>query len=76
MKTNENNITVESFQEIADMFNKNKIERKGYILLPSFEGFQLFEIDEERLRLYLKMESIDRNNPYLNKISHESKSDR
>jgi len=48
----------EFIQTILDVFNKSKLERKGYILLPSFEGFKLFEIDEDRLNLYLQAESL------------------
>ena len=35
-----------------------KIERKGFILLPSMEGYKLFEINEDRLKLYLEAESV------------------
>ena len=52
------NIKLEDIQTIFNTFNKSKLERKGYILLPSFEGFKLFEIDEERLKLYLQAESL------------------
>jgi hypothetical protein len=52
------NIKLEDIQTIFNTFNKSKLERKGYILLPSFEGFKLFEIDEDRLKLYLQVESL------------------
>jgi hypothetical protein len=51
-------IKLEDIQTIYESFNKSKLERKGYILLPSFEGFKLFEIDAERLKLYLQAESL------------------
>jgi len=51
-------IKLEDIQTIFENLNTNKIERKGYIMLPSIEGFQLFEISEERLKLYLQAESL------------------
>lgn len=52
------NIKLEDIQTIFETLNKSKIERKGYIMLPSIEGFQLFEISEERLKHYLQAESL------------------
>jgi len=52
------NIKLKDIQTILNTLNKSKLERKGYILLPSFEGFKLFEIDEDRLKLYLQAESL------------------
>jgi hypothetical protein len=49
---------LEDIQTIFNTINKSKLERKGYILLPSFEGFELFEIHEDRLKLYLQAESL------------------
>ena len=57
---------VEDIQEIIETLNKSKEERKGYILIPSPEGFQLYEIDKERLELYLKAETFHRKHLTLN----------
>lgn len=46
-------------KELIDLYNKmkdNHVKRTGYILLPSFKGFDMFEISEERLRKYLDAE--------------------
>lgn len=51
---------LEDIQIVYDMLNKSKVEQKGYILLPDMEGFKLFEIDEERLKMYLQMENYHR----------------
>jgi len=51
-------IKIEDVQTIFETLNKSKVERKGYIMLPSIEGFQLFELPEERLKLYLQAESL------------------
>jgi hypothetical protein len=52
------NIKLEDIQTIFETLNKSKLEQKGYILIPSFEGFKLFEINEDRLKLYLQAESL------------------
>lgn len=52
---------LEDIQSVYDMLNKSKVDRKGYILLPDIEGFKLFEIDEDRLRMYLKAESAHKS---------------
>lgn len=52
-------ITIDNLQEISNNLNKIKPhERNGYILLPSIEGFDLFEINEDRLRKYLVAEQM------------------
>lgn len=51
-------IKIEDVQTIFETLNKSKIERKGYIMIPSIEGFQLFELPKERLELYLHAESL------------------
>lgn len=60
-------LKIEDIQAIYETFNKSKIERKGYIMLPSFEGFKLFEIDEDRLKLYLEAETLYRANNQIKK---------
>jgi len=52
------NIKLYDLQKIFETLNKSKIERKGFILLPSMEGYKLFEINEDRLKLYLEAESV------------------
>jgi len=50
-------------KELIDLYNKmkdNQIKRNGYILLPSFKGFDVIEISEERLRKYLDAERVFR----------------
>jgi hypothetical protein len=51
-------------KELMELLEKSKQERKGFILLPSFEGFKLFEIDSERLELYLKMDTLYKGKPF------------
>lgn len=52
-------ITPESILKIIETLNSSKVERKGYIMMPSLKGFDLYEIDEERLRSYLAIESMN-----------------
>jgi hypothetical protein len=47
-----------SIQELYEIITKSKIDRTGYILLPSIDGFKLFAIDEDRLKTYLYAESL------------------
>jgi len=54
-------ITIENVKALFDEINKSRVERKGYIMLPSIEGFLLYEIDEEHLRMYLQNESLIRS---------------
>ena len=54
-------ITIENAKTLFDEIKKSKVERKGYIMLPSVEGFLLYEIDEEHLRMYLQNESLIRS---------------
>lgn len=49
-------ITFESIKELSDLLNQSKVERNGYIMLPSIEGFKMYEISEKRLNLYLRLE--------------------
>lgn len=48
--------------EFYDVLVKNRQDKKnGFILLPSsFDGFACYEIDAERLKLFLQMESAYR----------------
>ncbi len=55
-------ITIQDIQRIADTFNTAKEADKGFILLPSIEGFQVFEIDKKRLETYLKIEAFNDQN--------------
>lgn len=51
-------ITSESLEKIFETLNSSKVERKGYIMLPTIKGFDLFEIPEERLKQYLIAENL------------------
>lgn len=59
-------ITSESIAKITETLNSDKAERKGYIMMPSINGFDLYEIDEKRLQEYLTVESLH------NKIKNHS----
>lgn len=54
-----------SSDEIVKIFEtlikNNKVEQKGFILLPSMGGFNLYEIAVDRLEMYLKLESMQNN---------------
>ncbi len=52
-------ITLESISKIIETLNSSKAERKGYIMMPSLNGFDLYEINEERLKSYLTIESMN-----------------
>ena len=56
-----NEIIIEKIQSISEMISQSKRNRKGYIMLPSINGFEMFEIDEERLKLYLQAERVNKN---------------
>jgi len=56
------NITAESISKIMETLNSSKVERKGYIMMPSINGFDLYEIDEDRLKSYLAIESMNNKN--------------
>jgi len=45
-------------QKIADLFNKSRLKRNGYILMPDINGFKLYEIDQDRLEKYLQAETV------------------
>jgi hypothetical protein len=60
----------EILKELTDFYNemeKNRIERVGYIFLPSIEGFKVFEIAEDHLKKFLTLESqLNRFNKSVN----------
>ena len=43
---------------LNDLSNIEKPERNGYILFPSSEGFDVFEISEDRLVKYINAEMV------------------
>jgi hypothetical protein len=64
-------LKAEDLKVFAEMMNANKVKRNGYIMMPSINGFDLFEISEERLKLYLQAENMHRKANAL-KTSNES----
>lgn len=62
-------LTAESITKIIDTLNSSKVERKGYIIMPSLSGFDVYEIDEDRLKGYLTLEALN------NKIKEDGKKD-
>lgn len=56
-----NNMKDIDIQQLSDFYNemeKNRINKVGYILLPSLEGFEVFEISEVNLKKYLTLEGM------------------
>ena len=54
-------ITVQDIQQICDTFNQAKGSEDGFILFPSLKGFDVFQINKERLKKYLKLEALYRS---------------
>jgi hypothetical protein len=42
-------------KQISDIFNAGRIEGKGFILMPSINGFDVYEFDESKLKKVLHM---------------------
>lgn len=55
-------LTVEDIQKLSETLIKGRVEQKGYIMMPDFNGFKLYEIDENRLKLYLQTEGLYQQN--------------
>jgi hypothetical protein len=49
---------LEDMQAVYDILTKGKSNQMGFILLPAIEGFKVFEVSEERLKLYLMSEQL------------------
>lgn len=49
---------IDSISKINDLLNSIKVEKNGFIIMPSNNGFDFYKIEEERLRLYLQMEAM------------------
>lgn len=47
----------ELIKEFEEMMNQSKIEEKGFIMMPTIKGFDLYELPKERLEFYLKLEA-------------------
>jgi len=57
-----NTDAIPDFNQLAEEFKKLKSEQKGWIMVPDFTGFKLYEISVERLEKYLTIERIYRHN--------------
>jgi hypothetical protein len=47
-KTEKTDIT--KIKEMVEYFNSIKVERMGFIAVPSFNGFEIYEFDGDKLR--------------------------
>ena len=54
--------TLEDIQKLSETLIKSRLNQKGYIMMPDFNGFKLYEIDENRLNLYLQAEGLHQQN--------------
>ena len=43
----DNNKAIDEIKRMADILAKSRIERKAFILMPTFEGFSIHEVSEE-----------------------------
>lgn len=46
----------EMIKELQELMDKSKIERTGFLLMPSILGLNMYEVPEERLKMYMAME--------------------
>jgi hypothetical protein len=53
------NIKIEDIVKLFEQLKQTRVARKGYIMLPSIDGFELYEIDEGRLKNYLVIEDMN-----------------
>ena len=54
-------VDTEGIKKFYEILKQGKSDQKGYILLPSINGFDVHEIDEENLKCYLKYDNMRRN---------------
>lgn len=52
----------EDIEKLYNHFESLKKEGKGFIFMPTPQGFNVFEIPEERLKHYLHLEEFAVNN--------------
>ena len=53
---------ISGIKQLVEDFKRLKSEQKGWIMVPDFTGFKLYEISVERLEKYLTIERIYRHN--------------
>lgn len=61
------NKILEQFKEMADNFSINRKERKAYMFMPTFEGFEVYELSEETGRQSICLEKLKRDAELHNK---------
>ena len=49
---------IDELNMFAEQLKSMKVKRTGFIMIPEFEGFKMYEIDEDRLKKYLAMEIL------------------